>query len=52
MFAMKLACLNVPGGGLNKRRKFDDMKNVSQCPIDNLEKKVLGDNNERVPMDA
>ena len=42
-FGVELTCLNVPGGGMNERRKFNDTMRVTQWLIDNLEKKVLGD---------
>ena len=40
VFGVELTCLNVPGGGMNQRRKFDDAMRVTQWLIDNLEKKV------------
>ena len=43
LFRVELTCLNVPGGGMNKRRNFDDTLRVTQWLIDDLEKKVLRD---------
>ena len=43
VFGVELTCLNVPGGGMNERRKFNDTMRVTQWLIEDLEKKVLGD---------